>query len=99
MATHSSILAWKIPWTEEPGRATVHGVAKSWTRLSDFTFLFFFLFNGLLSLLKVLPTVLTPLLFKKSITKDIKRIKFRNHLSQGSMSNCISNHKTLIPNV
>ena len=28
MATHSSILAWKIPWTEEPDRATVHGVAK-----------------------------------------------------------------------
>ena len=40
MAIHSSILAWKIPWTEEPGRATVHGVAKSWTRLSDFTFTF-----------------------------------------------------------
>ena len=39
MATHSSILAWKIPWVEEPGRLhTVHGVAKSWTRLSDFTF-------------------------------------------------------------
>ena len=30
MATHSSICAWKIPWTEEPGRwATVHGVTKS----------------------------------------------------------------------
>ena len=30
MATHSSILAWEIPWTEEPGGevATVHGVAK-----------------------------------------------------------------------
>ena len=27
MATNSSILAWEIPWTEEPGRATVHGVA------------------------------------------------------------------------
>ena len=40
MAIHSSILAWKIPWTEEPGRATVHGVAKSQTWLSDFTFLF-----------------------------------------------------------
>ena len=40
MATHSRILAWKIPWTEEPGRATVHGVAKSRTRLSDLTFLF-----------------------------------------------------------
>ena len=29
MATHSSILAWEIPCTEEPGRATVHGVAQS----------------------------------------------------------------------
>ena len=29
MATHSSILAWRIPWTEEPGRLTVHGVAES----------------------------------------------------------------------
>ena len=29
LATHSSILAWEIPWTEEPGRLhTVHGVAK-----------------------------------------------------------------------
>ena len=36
MATHSGILAWRIPWTEEPGGwATVHGVAKSWRRLSD----------------------------------------------------------------
>ena len=35
--THSSILAWRIPWTEEP---TVHGVAKSGTRLSDFHFTF-----------------------------------------------------------
>ena len=32
-ATHSSILAWKLPWTEEPGGAMVHRVAKSWTRL------------------------------------------------------------------
>ena len=29
MASHSSILAWEIPWTEEPGRLhTVYGVAK-----------------------------------------------------------------------
>ena len=27
MAAHSSILAWRIPWTEEPGG--LHGVAKS----------------------------------------------------------------------
>ena len=33
MATHSSILAWKIPWTEESGGPTVHGVAKSQTQL------------------------------------------------------------------
>ena len=31
MATHSSILAWKIPWTEEPGGPGVHGVEKSRT--------------------------------------------------------------------
>ena len=33
--------AWKIPWMEEPGRL-VHGVAKSWTLLSNFTFTFHF---------------------------------------------------------
>ena len=39
MATPSSTLGWKIPQMEEPGRLhTVHGVAKSRTRLSDFTF-------------------------------------------------------------
>ena len=32
IATHSSILAWRIPWTEKPGRqAAVHRVAKSQT--------------------------------------------------------------------
>ena len=39
MAIHSSTIAWKIPWTEEPGRL-VYGVPKSRTRLSDFTFTF-----------------------------------------------------------
>ena len=43
MAPHSSTLAWKIPWTEEPdGLHTVPGVVKSQTRLSDFTFTFHF---------------------------------------------------------
>ena len=42
MATHSSILAWKIPWMEEPGGLQSMGSAKSWTRLSDFTFTFHF---------------------------------------------------------
>ena len=35
MATHSSTLAWKIPWTEEPGRLQSKGL-QSWTRLSNF---------------------------------------------------------------
>ena len=35
MAPHSSTLAWKIPWTEEPGRLQS-------TQLSDFTFTFLF---------------------------------------------------------
>ena len=35
MAAHSSILAWKIPWTEKPSKAAVHGAAKSRTQLSD----------------------------------------------------------------
>ena len=39
MAIYSSILAWKIPWTEEPDRL-VHWVAKSQTQLSNFTFTF-----------------------------------------------------------
>ena len=34
MATHSSILAWEIPWTEEPGRLQSMG-SQSQTRLSD----------------------------------------------------------------
>ena len=37
MATHSSILAWEIPWMEEPGGLQSTGVTKSRTRLSDFT--------------------------------------------------------------
>ena len=37
MATHSSTLAWKIPWTEDPGRLQYMGL-QSWTRLSNFTF-------------------------------------------------------------
>ena len=36
MATHSSILAWKIPWTKEPGRLQSME-SQSWTSLSNFT--------------------------------------------------------------
>ena len=33
MATHCSVLTWRIPWTEEPGRLQSMGVTKSWTHL------------------------------------------------------------------
>ena len=35
MATHSSILAWRIPMDRGAWQATVPGVAKSWSRLSN----------------------------------------------------------------
>ena len=41
MATHSSTLAWKISWTEEPGRLQSMGPL-SWARLSNFTSTFHF---------------------------------------------------------
>ena len=40
MAPHSSTLAWKNPMDGEAWWAAIHGVAKSQTRLSDFTFTF-----------------------------------------------------------
>ena len=35
LVTRSSILAWEIPWTEEPGGLQSMGSQNSWTRLSD----------------------------------------------------------------
>ena len=35
IATHSSILAWEISWTEEPGKLQSMGSQKNWTQLSD----------------------------------------------------------------
>ena len=42
MAIHASTPAWEIPSMDAGAwQATVHGVAKSWTQLSDFTFISF----------------------------------------------------------
>ena len=54
MATHSSIHAWRIPWTEETG-APDRGVPKSWTQLNltlsgDLTFYLSFPIGGPFSL-------------------------------------------------
>ena len=42
MAPHSSTLAWKIPWMEEPDGLQSMGLLKNQTRLSNFTFTFHF---------------------------------------------------------
>ena len=42
MAPHSSTLAWKIPWMEDPGRLQSMESLEGQTRLSDFTFTFHF---------------------------------------------------------
>ena len=38
MATHSSIFAWRIPMDRGAWWATLHGITKSWTQLSDLTY-------------------------------------------------------------
>ena len=35
VATRFNFLTWRVLWTEEPWRATIHGVAKTWTRLKQ----------------------------------------------------------------
>ena len=37
MPTHSSILAWEIPWTKDPGGLQSMGSQRSWTQLSNLT--------------------------------------------------------------
>ena len=45
MATHSFILAWRIPWTEESGIELQSMGSQSWTRLSNFHFTLYSLFH------------------------------------------------------
>ena len=53
MVTHSNILAWRIPWTEEPGGwQTVQGVTKSQTWLSNYSFICRLILYFIISYLK-----------------------------------------------
>ena len=62
MAIHSSIIAWKIPWTEEPGRLQPMGSQRVG---HDFTFTFHFSWGGAPSLpiLSLLPFIFFPTSF------------------------------------
>ena len=69
MATHSSILAWRIPWTDGLGGYSPW-VRKSWTKLSDFhfhfilTYICFFLFLLLFLFFSFVPiTLKVPIAF------------------------------------
>ena len=53
MAAHSSTLAWKIPWTEEPGRLQSMGL-QSRKQLSDFTFTFISLHDFVAYVIEIL---------------------------------------------
>ena len=64
MATHSSILAWKIPWMEKPGRLQSMGL-QSRTRLSDFTLMAYFK-NSNLNIFSVYP---------KTMSKEINELQ------------------------
>ena len=57
MTTHSSILAWKILWTKEPGRATVRGITKESEKTEH---LLFFLTLALLGVLLCLAVFKPP---------------------------------------
>ena len=44
--THSSVLAWRMPWTEEPGgSATVHGVTKSRAQLTTHIHIYIYIYS------------------------------------------------------
>ena len=68
MATHSSTLAWRIPWREEPGRLLVHGVAKSPTQLGDFTFTFTF---NVCKVIKMMVRCFSLLFYQDSFLKTV----------------------------
>ena len=50
MAMHSSILAWRIPWTEEPGRLQFMGLQESGTT-EQLTLIYTYLFNFVISVI------------------------------------------------
>ena len=50
MATHSNILAWRIPWTEKPGGLQSTGLQRVGDDLSNFTF---FHFHSMYSILRL----------------------------------------------
>ena len=91
MATHSSILAWRIPCTEEPGGLWSMGL-QSWTQLSDqhFCFTFTECFTCVSSFdswqLHELEIIIPILQVKKPRHKDMKELAHFSMLSKAGLS-------------
>ena len=84
MATHSSILAWEIPWTEELWPAIDHGVTKSRTQLSNWVGMHTYTHNRtLLSHLKkktgISPFTTTWINLETITTSEISQIEKDKH--------------------
>ena len=110
MAPHSSTLAWKIPWMEEPGRLQSMGVAKSRARLSDFTFTFHF--HALEKAMAIhssvlawrIPETVGPRLWGRTESDMTERLHFRFSLSCTGEGNgnplqcsCLENPRDSVP--
>ena len=96
METHSSTRAWRIPWTEEPGGATVHGVAKSRKWLSDFTFTFILVcVRDKSKFLHILTYLLTILKMRKTW---LRKRKWLLKVTQGQNQNpgCLTLEQVLL---
>ena len=79
MVTHSSILAWRIPWTEKPGRLQSMG-SQSRTRLSDFPFTcgsFIFL-QGITGLKRFTACFLEPGIIHSSLSSPYQKALVSN---------------------
>ena len=89
MATHSSILVWKNPMDGEAWLATVHGVAKSRTRLSEFTIYHYLFCDQLFKRFVVVSAISTTLWTNKKMatfcSSSISSVRFSNSIVSDSL--------------
>ena len=84
MATHSSILAWQIPWTEEPGRLQSME-SQSWTQVSNWTTspeIFISVSSALSSLYKAINLINT-LINAQQAKRDIQSMLCNSGIKKG----------------
>ena len=85
MATHYSILAWRIPWAEEPGRLQSMGLLKSQTQFSDQTTATSLKLRPKTAQQKKVKTQLAMFQFSWFGQRQIKYYLIHSRLSKGSL--------------